>query len=185
MFTMIVGCSSSDNTAIYTISGTAKVDDGDVFANVTINLTGAATASTTTDSSGNFSFTDLANGIYTVIPSYTEYTFSPVSTVIVVDGADISNTNFVATSTGGTDTYSISGTITGAVQYDVKITLSGTGQTGTAKTKTDGTYIFENLVDGHDYTVTPSLSGYTFDPTSANVTISAANVTTDFTATAQ
>jgi hypothetical protein len=181
MFLMVTGCTSKDDTAIYTISGTVTTyGTGTALEGVTVNLTGAATASTTTDSSGNFSFTNQANGTYTVTPSLTNYTFDPVSTVIVVSGADISNTNFVATSTSGNPTYSISGTVTGAVQAGVKITLSGT-QKGTAETKADGTYIFENLVDGGTYKVTPSLAGYTFKPTSKDVTLSGADVDdTDF-----
>jgi hypothetical protein len=82
----------------------------------------------------------------------------------------------MATSTGGASTYSISGTVTGNVQAGVKITLGGDTQKGTTVTAKDGTYIFENLVDGGNYTVTPSLSGYTFTPTSTDVTISGANV---------
>jgi hypothetical protein len=181
MFLMVIGCSSKDDDAIYSISGTVTVyGTGTALEGVTVNLTGAATASTTTDSSGNFSFTNRANGTYTVIPSSSTYTFNPVSAVVVVSGANITATNFVATSTGGADTYSISGTVTGAVQAGVKITLSGT-QKGTAETKADGTYIFENLVDGGTYTVTPSYAGYTFKPTSTDVTLSGADVTdTDF-----
>jgi hypothetical protein len=181
MFLMVIGCSIKDDAAIYSISGTVTVyGTGTALEGVTVNLTGAATASTTTDSSGNFSFTNRANGTYTVIPASSAYTFNPVSAVVVVSGANITDTNFVATSTGGADIYSISGTVTGAVQAGVKITLSGT-QKGTAETKANGTYIFENLVDGGTYTVTPSLTGYTFKPTSTDVTLSGADVTdTDF-----
>jgi hypothetical protein len=176
MFLMVIGCSTNDDAAIYTISGTVTVyGTGTALEGVTVKLTGAATASTTADSSGNFSFASRANGTYTVTPSLTNYTFDPVSTVVVVDGADIANTNFVATSTGGADTYSISGTVTGAVQSDVKITLSGGGVSGTVMTGSDGTYTFANLLDGYSYIITPSLSGYTFTPEYSTVTLSGAN----------
>ena len=182
MSLVVNGCKTEDETTTYTISGTVTVyGTGAAAANVTINLTGAATSSTTTDSDGNFTFSGAANGTYTLIPSLASYTFNPVSAVVVIDGADIANTNFVATSTGGADTYSISGTITGAVQSDVKITLSG-GAKGTVMTGSDGTYTFANLVDGTTYLVTPSRSGYTFTDKSYTVTLSSDDVANvDFT----
>lgn len=175
MFFAFTSCKANDENATYNISGTVTVyGTGAAAANVTINLTGAATGSATTDSDGNFSFGGAANGTYTLTPSLTNYTFSPVSTVIVVDGADIADTNFVATSTGGADTYRISGTITGEIQSGIKVTLSG-GATGTVMTDSDGTYSFANLVDGTTYLVTPSLSGYTFADKSQSITLSGAD----------
>ena len=117
----------------------------------------------------------------TLTPSLSNYTFDPVSVVVIINGASITDTNFVATSTGGADTYSISGTITGAVQSDVKLTLSG-GATGSVMTGSDGTYSFANVIGGTTYIVTPSLSGYTFNPENSEFTITskdAANI--DFT----
>lgn len=184
MFLIVVGCSiNDDTTTTYTISGAATVyGTGDALANVTINLTGAANSSTTTDSDGNFSFSGAANGTYTLTPSLSEYTFNPVSAVVVISGANIADTNFVATSTGGADTYSISGTVTGEVQSDVKITLSG-GASGTVMTNSDGTYSFANVVgDGTTYRVTPYRSGYTFDNAYQEFTIGGENaVNIDFT----
>ena len=176
MFLMVIGCSTNDDAAIYTISGTVTVyGTGTALEGVTVKLTGAATASTTTDSSGNFSFTSRANGTYTVTPSLTNYTFDPVSTVVVVDGADIANTNFVATSTGGADAYTISGKISGDIKVGVKITLSG-NTSGTVITTDDGTYSFTGVLDG-SYSVTPSLTGYAFTPANRSVTVSSADVT--------
>jgi hypothetical protein len=177
MFLIVVGCSiNNDTTTTYTISGATTVyGTGDALANATINLTGAATSSATTDSDGNFSFSGAANGTYTLTPSLANYTFNPVSVVVVINGANITDTNFVATSTGGADTYSISGTVTGAVQSDVKITLSGGGVSGTVMAGSDGTYTFANLLDGYSYIITPSLSGYAFTPGYSTVTLSGAN----------
>ena len=80
-------------------------------------------------------------------------------------------------------TYSISGTVSGAVASGVTVTLSGAG-TGTTTTAANGTYTFSGLAPGN-YTVTPSASGYTFSPTSTAVAISTANVTgTNFTSSA-
>ena len=88
-----------------------------------------------------------------------------------------------ATVTTGTTTYSISGTMSGAVTSGVTMSLTGAA-TATTTTGTGGTYTFSGLANG-SYTVTPSLSGYTFSPTSTSVTISGANQTgKNFTATA-
>jgi hypothetical protein len=89
-----------------------------------------------------------------------------------------------ATSNGGSaTTYSISGTVSGAVTSGVTMTLSGAASK-TTTTASDGSYTFSGLANG-SYTVTPSKSGYTFSPTSIAVTISGANQTgKNFTATA-
>jgi hypothetical protein len=182
MFLIVSGCSSKDDTVTYTISGTVTVyGTGSDLDNVTINMTGSATSSTTTASNGDFSFSGMANGTYTLTPSLSNYTFDPVSVVVVINGASITDTNFVATSTEGADTYSISGTVTGSVQSGVKLTLSG-GATGTVMTGSDGTYSFANVIGGTTYIVTPLLSGYTFNPEYSEFTITsedAANI--DFT----
>ncbi len=89
--------------ATYAISGRAVEAVGSGFAGlpgVTINLTGAATASTTTDGSGNYSFSALANGGYSVTPSKSGYNFSPASRNVTVSGASVTGQNFTG-SPGG------------------------------------------------------------------------------------
>ncbi|MCX5826104.1 MAG: SpaA isopeptide-forming pilin-related protein [Deltaproteobacteria bacterium] len=183
----IIACGSSDDTSpvTYNISGAVS---GATLAGVTINLTGAATTSTTTDASGNFSITGLANGTYTVtpvkagdtgIPVKAVYTFNPVSSVVVVSGASVANANFVATAAYA-PTFSISGAVSGAVQAGVMITLSGT-QAGTAITNASGNYSFSGLVDRtyveRHHTVIPSLTGYTFTPGYRIIVVSYGNST--------
>lgn len=92
----IMTCGSSDDTehAIYYISGTVS---GATLEGVTINMTGAATLSTTTDAGGNFSFTGGENGTFTLTPVKAGYTFNPVSLVVVVSGASVTDIKFVAT----------------------------------------------------------------------------------------
>lgn len=84
---------------------------------------------------------------------------------------------------GGTttpSTYNISGTISGAVVQGVTLTLTGGATTITAS---NGSYSFTGLANG-SHTVTPSLTGYTFNPASSTINVSGANVSgTDFTAT--
>ena len=91
------GDAASKPTTTYSISGTVS---GAIQAGVTITLTGSSTGSTPTDASGNYSFTGLSNGSYTVTPSKTGYTFSPTSIAVTISGADQTGKNFTATTTG-------------------------------------------------------------------------------------
>jgi hypothetical protein len=166
-------------TAVYSISGTVT-SGGSALSRVTMTLSGTASATTTTDTSGNYSFTGLVNGSYTVTPSKTGYTFTPTSKSVTISSANVAGENFTATAV-----YSISGTVTagGSALSGVTMTLSGTAS-ATTTTDASGNYSFTGLVNG-SYTVTPSKTGYTFTPTSKSVTISSANVTAqNFAATA-
>jgi len=57
------------SSQLWDISGTIEDADGNGIPNVAVALTGDATDNTTTDSSGDYSFTDLVNGDYTVTPT--------------------------------------------------------------------------------------------------------------------
>jgi hypothetical protein len=156
-----------------TISGTAS---GAVAQNVMINLSGSDTGSTLTDSSGNYSFSGLAAGSYTVTPSLAGFIFSPVSSVVTTtSGINASGSNFTATA-NTSSTSSLFGTVSGAVVKNVTINLSG-ANTGSALTNENGKFSFSGLVAG-TYTVTPSFTGHTFSPVSSTVTTtSGADVT--------
>jgi len=69
----------------------------------------------------------------------------------------------------GCSTPEITGRVSGAASSGVTITLSG-GKSASATTDSSGNYSFAGLGKG-SYTVTPSLAGYTFNPTSAIVLI--------------
>ena len=94
----------------------------------------------------------------------------------------VANHTISATFAINTGAYSISGTVSGAATQGVTLTLSGTGSS-TNTSAADGTFNFAGRSNG-SYTVTPSLSGYTFTPSSRNITVSGKNVTgCDFVAT--
>src|SRR5208337_3586036 len=76
----------------YTLSGSVTPSASGTGA--TLTLSGAASAMATADSSGNYSFANLANGSYTVTPSKTGYSFSPTSQQASVNGANITAVNF-------------------------------------------------------------------------------------------
>jgi len=59
-----------------------------------LTLSGAASQSTTADASGNYTFSGLANGSYTVTPSKTGFSFSPASQPVTISGANVTGVNF-------------------------------------------------------------------------------------------
>jgi len=157
------------NVVTYSISG-AVVHKGSGLSGVTVTLSGNTSGSLTTDVSGNYTFTGLSNGTYTVTPSKSGYIFTPSSREITISSTDVSNMNFVAV----VATYSISGTVIGAVQSDANMTLSGAGS-GTTTTDASGNYAFNGLENG-TYVVTPGKSEYTFTPGSREVTVAGVDI---------
>lgn len=112
---LLTGCNLDpvDDTT-YTLSGTIS---GDVAGDVTVTLSGTSSASTTTDSSGDYSFTVTA-GTYTVTPTLTGYSFSPTSTSVTISDEDVSDVDFTsATSTIGDRTDYTSVTLTSGGTY--------------------------------------------------------------------
>jgi FtsP/CotA-like multicopper oxidase with cupredoxin domain len=167
----------------YSISGTIRTSAFQAIAGATVNLTGAANATATTNASGVYTFTGLANGAYTVTPTLAPYTFSPLSRNVTVNNGNMSGQNFTGTAPV---TYSISGTIRTPSSLPISgVTVNLTGAANaTATTNASGVYTFTGLVNGA-YTVTPTLAPYTFSPVSRNVTVSGGNRTgQNFTGTA-
>jgi hypothetical protein len=154
----------------WSISGT--ISPASLGAGATVGLSGAATATATADSSGNYFFSGLANGTYTVTPSRSGDTFSPASQSVTINGANATAVNFTAASS---QTWSISGTISPAsLGAGTTVGLSGAA-TANVTADSSGNYSFSGLANG-TYTVTPSRSGATFTPTSQSVTINGASV---------
>jgi hypothetical protein len=162
----VIGINFTASAVTYTLSGNAS----STGANATVALTGAASATTTADASGNFSFTGLANGSYTVTPTKSGVNFSPASAPVAVNGANVTGINFTATGV----VYSISGNVS-AAGASATVTLSGAAS-ATTTADSSGNFTFTNLSNG-SYTVTPTKAGYTFTPSSAAATLNGANVT--------
>ena len=163
----------------YSVSG--AITPAAAGSGTTLTLSGAGTGTTTADASGNFTFTGVANGTYAITPSHAGYSFSPTSLSVTVNGANVATgLNFTATA----QSYSISGTISPTAGGNgATVTLSGAANAKTTA-NSSGAYTFNGLVNG-TYTVTPSQTGYTFNPTSQNVTINGASAgNVNFTATA-
>jgi uncharacterized protein (TIGR03437 family) len=162
----------------WSISGTITGGNGAKVA-----LSGASGATATADTSGNYTFSGLANGSYLVTPSKSGYTFSPSNQSANVNGANVSGINFAAQSIS--QTWAVSGTISpSSVGSGATVTLSG-ASSATTIADASGNYSFSGLANA-TYTITPSKTGYTFTPANQSVTINSASLSgVNFTANTQ
>ena len=153
-----------------TISGT--ISPSPAGSGATVNLGGTATATTSADAGGSFSFGAVLNGNYSVIPSKAGYTFTPSSRTVTVNGANVTGVTFTATPNAATHT--ISGTV-GPPPFGAgtSVQLAGAGSASVAA-DSSGNYVFTGLPNG-TYTITPGKSGYAFAPASRSVTVSDAD----------
>jgi hypothetical protein len=168
----------------YTVSGTINPAPNGTTATVTLSQGGTTIAASTVGSSGSYSFSNVANGTYTVTPSETGFTFSPTSQSVTVSGGPATVPVFTAMAV--VTTYTVSGTINPAPNGATATVALSQGATtiATATVGSSGSYSFSNIANGM-YTVTPSEAGFTFSPANQNVTVNGANMTVAvFTATA-
>ncbi len=87
----------------YSISGTVTVNGAPV-AGAVMTLGGQATTTTAADGSGNYTFTHLLPGDYTITPNTLGYTFTPQTRNVTILGANVSAINFTAAALAGPDT---------------------------------------------------------------------------------
>src|SRR6266403_1468464 len=94
------GCGGTGGVAksiqqTFGISGTINPSSG----GTSVALSGAASATTAADGSGNYSFAGVSNGSYTVTPSSQTATFNPTSQPVTISNGNVSGVNFTATAT--------------------------------------------------------------------------------------
>jgi len=82
--------------ATRSISGTVLDVDGWGEWNTVLTLSGAATATTFADGSGDYAFTALAAGLYTVTPSKADRYFYPFAVDVDLSAGDAAGVNFTA-----------------------------------------------------------------------------------------
>jgi len=151
-----------------TISGhlAANVDDlstNELISTGTINLTGGTVDVTV----GGGGFTQP----YYVIAAASTITGTPS----VTTGYTLTNTGTELRLSLTPTTHSISGTVTRSGSALSGVTVSD--GTRTATTDGSGAYTITSVPDSATYTVTPSLTGYTFSPANQSVTLSGSDVT--------
>ena len=98
--------------ATYSASGHIASGSGVVLPGVTLSLTGQASATTSSDASGNFTFSGLASGSYTLTPTLGGYSFAPTSLPLTIGSSNSSGLNFTSALTYYQSTDLISGYMT-------------------------------------------------------------------------
>ena len=161
--------SSGGGGSTFSISGV--INPSSSGSGATLTLSGAANATVNADASGNYVFSGLGNGSYTITPAKPGFTFSPSSQVVNVNGANLGNLNFTSTA----QTWGLSGTISpSSAATGTTITLGGAVNASTTP-DASGNYSFSGLANGV-YTVTPSQIGFSFSPVSSSVNISGSSI---------
>ena len=152
-----------------------QITDGvNGLSNVVVTATGGEMA--ITDANGNYAFSNLCPGTYTVTPSLTNRCLTIQSQTITLGSAQTTNgVNFVASP----GQYHISGTLAG-MPPGPAVSVSIAGATGTSVLITStGAYGISNLCPG-TYVVTPSNACYQFYPLSWTTTVGPSDDSLDF-----
>lgn len=145
---------------------------------------GTSLTSIVSEGDGSYQFSRLRQGgTFTVTASKPHFTMAPASQTFNNLNSD-QVLNFTATATNAAF-HTISGQVTenSVALAGVTVTLGGS-QPGLRTTDSNGNYSFE-LAAGGSYTVTPSLVGFNFGPTSQTFNNLSANQTANFAATRQ
>jgi hypothetical protein len=148
-------------SSIFNISGRVTAGANSVSG---VSVT-AGTNNATTDSTGNYTIPGVRAGPIIVTPSLACYRFNPASVAFTLS----SNTTGVSFS--ATQGFAIHGVITEGSNGLSGVTVSAGGK---STVTTNGSYTLSGLCS-NTYTVTPSLSGYQFEPGSTDVTLSSAD----------
>ncbi|MCM0082547.1 carboxypeptidase regulatory-like domain-containing protein [Geomonas sp. Red32] len=188
---LIFGCGGSGGSGVtgtsapaaYSIAGQVTLN-GAGLGQVTLAVNGVGNQFS--DGNGNFSFTQLSNGSYTVTPSRAGYTFTPASVTV-----SINNNGAAADFTAvPIPTYSISGTVSsgnnaGLAGATVTITDASSQQVASLVTDGAGHYAAAGLTAGSYHVAVSHPDGFSFSPSATQtVTLSGASQTADFTAAA-
>ena len=168
---------SNSPSQTFTISGHITDQENAPLAGVKVALSGSQSVTTTTDSGGNYLFTNLpTSGDYLITPTSSDYNFESVSFITP-------NEDQIANFIAKPKTYLVKGTVrsNGLPLPGALVALSGYAL-GSTVTDSAGGYSFE-LVKGGDYVLTPTKANFTFAPVSTSINAVNEDTQVDFTAT--
>jgi hypothetical protein len=157
----------------HVIGGRVADGAGSALADVTVTLSGSQSMTATTGADGEYLFEDLpAGGNYTVTPGKTSYAFSPAN--LTLNDLDADQSQNLA---GTFVTYTIAGILVDVNNGPIPgatVTLSGS-QNRTTTSDSGGGFSFTGIPSEGNYTVTPTLIGHSFNPSSTTYDSLAAN----------
>ena len=153
--------------ALHAISGVIKDAANNPISDVSVSF-GAARPPVTTDSSGVFTQTGFPDGLYTLEPTLSGYSFNPTTRTFTLSGNNKTDANFTATQL----TFSIVGRVTVNGAGVPAIVSYGNAQSATANAS--GYYTITGLPNG-EYPIGPSYTGSRFTPSDRTVVINGAN----------
>jgi hypothetical protein len=146
LLVLLTTAAACGGSSTYSISGNVSG-----AADVILSLTGAANANVTTDPSGNYQFSALSDGSYTVTPSKAGFSFDPMSVSVTVSGANVTDQNFAATALARA--YSVGGTLSG-LGSGLNVVLQNNGGDDLTLSE-NGLLVFASeLLDSATYNVT-------------------------------
>ena len=171
-------------TPAHSISGTVTMpgDDETGLAMTCVSTPGALVSRQAVFlGKGKYQCAALPTGAeYLLTPTKVGFTFTPPERTVTVPFADVFFINFTGAEA---PLRTISGRITtstGTGLGGISIALSGS-QTASKTTNGNGDYSFTDVLQGGNYTVTPTNQNVTFAPTSLSFNNLTANQTADFT----
>jgi len=168
---VLLGAVSLSSSAARASSISGTISPSNLGAGTLVRLSGIVNATTTARSNGQYSFSGLTSGTYTVMPSKSGFTFSPTSEAVTIKNGNVTGVNFtIAAITSGT----ISGTVSpSSLGSGALITLSGS-PSATTVADSSGNYSFTGLPNG-TFTLRPSRTYVTFSPANQMITINNSN----------
>ncbi len=163
IMTHLAGCGKPSQS----VSGQVTAG-GSGLSGVTVTLSGPSFSATTTDAGGNYSFTDVEAGNYTLTPAFTGYVFTPAARAVYIYGMDATAFDF----DGGTDDRIATTTHTVYAKRDGTLWAwgnNGDGQLGDGTTTSRSTPVkitgmtnVKSVAAGYDHTAVLTTDGKVF-----------------------
>lgn len=149
--------SKPSSAATYFVTGTVTQSSVAV-SNAVVVLGGDSAGTTMTNTNGQYIFSGLPNGNYTVSASKSGLSFAPQMSIANISGANLTGINFAGSVSTAQARYDVSGTVsysgakTGRIYVNLAYQGGGTSSFGTSIT-TPGAFTIRGVPQGN-YTVT-------------------------------
>jgi hypothetical protein len=169
----LTGTGSTGTSKTFSILGT--ISNG---AGASLKISGAVSATTTADGFGNYGFSGLPNGSYSVTPTRTGLSFAPSSQDVTVNGANVAGVNFTGTSDVTVSISPASASVATGSTQQFTVTVTGASDSSVTWSANGGSVSSTGLYTAPDtasvYTVTATSVTDSTKSASANVNVTSA-----------